>query len=89
MVDAWGKPPEGIFQGRFLWPGSMDECEKVKGDRIRVVNASTGEVEVVLKGGVKGAWSMANLEIPTPAGLPGAELFGVSFKIHCSNLQQL
>lgn len=77
MADSWGKLPGGLLQGRFTWLGDMNECEKVKGDRL-YVNESSGEVTVTEKDGIKGAWGMAVMELPLPPGMGGPAVLTVS-----------
>ncbi|XP_067945682.1 nose resistant to fluoxetine protein 6-like [Watersipora subatra] len=74
LADAWGKFPAGLLQARFTWPGDMDECEAVRGDRFKVLNSSTGGVEVIEKGALKGAYTMAHLEV----AMPGASVIAGS-----------
>ena len=32
MLDAFGKPPAGLFQGNLNWFGSYDECLDLTGE---------------------------------------------------------
>lgn len=60
VIDAWGKPPSGILHGRFKWPGEMNECSRIKADRVTEKPDGTKITEA---DAIRGSWAMVGIDV--------------------------
>ena len=59
MLDAFGKPPEGILEGQLHWPGAYDYCEEYEVEYL--YNYTDGRQEVRR---FTGKYTRLNIDLP-------------------------